>query len=64
MRIAPEAKECTSTVMADALVLDDGVKFDLTHMEDSMVEELYGMLVDGTKSESVPESFKTFVVAE
>ena len=50
--------------LADALVLDDGVKFDLTHMEDGMVNELNGMLMNGTASESVPEAFKAFVVAE
>jgi hypothetical protein len=50
--------------MADALVLDDGVKFDLTGMEDDMMTEVYGMLQNGTKSEDVPEPFKVFAVVE
>lgn len=63
-RVAVKAPECTNTVMADALVLDDGVKFDLTGMEDDMMTKVYGMLQNGTKSEDVPEPFKVFAVVE
>jgi glutaredoxin len=61
--VAAEA-ECVGSVMADALVLEDGVKFDLTDMEDAMVTDLIDMIQNGTESEGVPESFKAFVVLE
>jgi hypothetical protein len=63
-RAAVEAVECTDTVFADTLVLDDGTKFDLTNMEDDMIMELNGMLQDGTESENIPETFKVFEVAK
>ena len=61
---AAEAAKCTETVYADALVLDDGTKFDLTIMEDDMVLELNQMLRDGSEVGDVPETMKVFEVAE
>jgi hypothetical protein len=51
---------CTSSQKADLLVLEDGKKYDLADMEDSLQDELVALAANGTAASDVPEDHKVF----
>jgi hypothetical protein len=42
------------------LVLEDGKKYHLADMEDSLLDELAALAANGTAASDVPEGFKVF----
>ena len=47
-------------VEADLLVLEDGKKYHLADMEDSLQDELVALEANGTAASDIPEDYKVF----
>ncbi|KAF1846860.1 uncharacterized protein K460DRAFT_392349 [Cucurbitaria berberidis CBS 394.84] len=55
---------CTEFQKADVIVLEDGKKYLLSGMEESLLDELVQLAMNGTVAADIPEGFKKFEKAE